>query len=316
MHKRDAVLSLLDPDAPQGYVPAGFFIHFDPSCHFGPAAVDKHLEFFRYTGMDFVKIQYERAFPLQPEIRQAADWAKMPLHGKDFYEPQLGVVHGLVQAAKKEALVIVTLYSAFMCANHASQGLLTEHLQQDPEQAQKGLEIVTESLMSFVKGCIELGVDGFYASTQGRESHRFADRALFDEYVRPYDLALLEEIDRACIFNVLHVCDYHDEYDDVAPFVDYPGHVVNCNLNLEGHKLSAGQVAEMFGRPYMGGLDRKGVIATGSQAEIRREVQAVLDDAPDRFILAADCTLPGDVDWDNIKTAIETAHAFRDADER
>jgi uroporphyrinogen decarboxylase len=240
----------------------------------------------------------------------------MPLHGKDFYEPQLGVVQGLVQAAQKEALVIVTLYSAFMCANHASQGLLTEHLQQDPEQAKKGLEIVTESLMLFVKGCIELGVDGFYASTQGRESHRFADRALFDEYVRPYDLALMDEIDRACIFNVLHVCDYHDEYDEVAPFVDYPGHVVNCNLNLEGHKLSARQVSQMFGRPYMGGLDRKGVIATGSQAEIRREVQAVLEDAPDRFILAADCTLPGDVDWDNIKTAIETAHAFKDADER
>jgi uroporphyrinogen decarboxylase len=35
-----------------------------------------------------------------------------------------------------------------------------------------------------------------------------------------------------------------------------------------------------------------------------------LQDAPERFILGADCTLPGDVDWDNIKTAIATAHDY------
>jgi uroporphyrinogen decarboxylase len=75
--------------------------------------------------------------------------------------------------------------------------------------------------------------------------------------------------------------------------------------------MTGQEVSEMFGRPYMGGLDRKGIIATGSQAEIKQEVEAVLQDAPDKFILAADCTLPGDVDWDNIKTAIDTAHAYQ-----
>ena len=63
MNKRDAVLNLLDSEKPQDYTPAGFFMHFDPSCHFGQAAVDKHLEYYHYTDMDLVTIQYERAFP-------------------------------------------------------------------------------------------------------------------------------------------------------------------------------------------------------------------------------------------------------------
>jgi uroporphyrinogen decarboxylase len=109
MNKRETVLDLLQADKPQDTIPAAFFIHFDPACHFGQAAVDKHLEYYRYTGMDLVKIQYERTFPYQPQIQKPQDWDKLPLFGKDFFQPQLDAVEGLVKAAKEEALVIVTL---------------------------------------------------------------------------------------------------------------------------------------------------------------------------------------------------------------
>src|SRR5512136_1332991 len=166
MNKRDVVLSLLDPDMPQTFIPAAFFLHFDPPCHFGRAAVEKHLEFFRTTGMDFVKIQYERAFPRLPGIQRATDWATMPLYGEEFFEPQLQVVEGIVKAAKRETVVVVTLYSPFMCAAHAvGEENVLQHLEENPKAVTRGMEIVTESLMTFVKACIRLGVDGFYHST-------------------------------------------------------------------------------------------------------------------------------------------------------
>jgi uroporphyrinogen decarboxylase len=310
--KRAAVLSLLDADAKQEYIPAAFFLHFDPSCHRGQAAVDKHLEYFHHTGMDVVKIQYENTFPHLPQIAQPDDWARMPLHGRDFYAEQLKVVGGLVNAAKREALVIVTLYSPFMCAGHTAggQAAITAHIREAPEKVKEGMEIITESLMIFVKGCIALGVDGFYASTQGGESDRFDDVALFETCVKPYDLALMEEINRACIFNVLHVCDYHGGYSDLTPFLDYPGDVVNCSLKLGAKRLTPQEVSRMFGRPYMGGLDRHGIIVSGSEDEIKQEVENVLARASDKFFLAADCTLPSDIDWGNIGTAIATAHSF------
>ena len=60
----------------------------------------------------------------------------------------------------------------------------------------------------------------------------------------------------------------------------------------------------------MGGIDRGGVIASGNGAEIKKAVEDVLREAPDRFILGADCTLPGDIDWDNIETAISAVHEY------
>ena len=313
MNKRENVLGLLDEGKRQDTIPAAFFVHFDKIYHQGQAAVDKHLEYFRYTGMDFVKIQFESTFPPRPEIQKPADWANLPVYRKDFYQGQLDAVGGLVKALKSEALVLVTLYSPFMCAGHtAGSETLAEHIKGSPDQVKKGMEIITESLLLFVNECINLGVDGFYASTQGGESDRFGGTALFDECIRPYDLALMEEINRSCIFNILHVCDYHGGgYDDLTPFLDYPGHVVNCNLKSGSRQMTGKEVAKMFGRPFMGGLDRKGVIISGSEREIKKTVEGVLRDAPDKYILGADCTLPGDFDWNNIRTAISTAHEYR-----
>jgi len=312
MNKRDLVLNILDETKPQNYIPAGFFIHFDAAYHRGPAAIDKHLEFFHYTGMDFVKIQYENVFPHNPDIQKPEDWKKMPLYQKDFYKEPLDVVAGLIEAAKKEALVIMTLYSPFMCARATtSEEIITNHIKQAPDEVKKGMEIITESLMIFVKSCIELGIDGFYTSSQGGESHRFEDPALFNSCVKPYDRTLMEAINRSCIFNILHVCDFRGQYDDLTPFLEYPGHVVNYSQELGLKKITGKEVSHLFNRPFMGGLDRKGILATGNAEQIRERVREVLDDAPDRFILGADCTLPGDVSWDNIRTAISTAHDYQ-----
>ena len=312
MNARERVLRLLDDTQPPDYVPAAFFLHFAPDCHRGQAAVDKHLAYYSHTGMDFVKIQYEFPFPHRPEIRSPADWAAMPCYGRAFYQDQLDVVAGLVEAVRGEALVIQTLYSPFMSAGHTtSDRSITEHLRTAPQEVVPGLETITESILWFVRACVALGVDGFYASTQGGESGRFADPAVFQRYVKPYDLAVMGVIERTCAFNILHVCDYQGAYDDLSPFLAYPGHVVNCPLSVGARAMSPREAGQLFGRPYMGGLDRHGVLVSGSEDEIRTAVRDVLADAPERFILGADCTLPGDIDWDRIRVAIETAHAHR-----
>lgn len=313
MNKRELLLDLLDSDKPQSYIPAAFFIHFDKIYHKGRKAIDKHLEYFRYTGMDFVKIQYESLFPHIPGIEAPDDWEKFNLYQKeDFYKDQLDVVEGLVRAAKKEALVIMTLYSPFMCARATtSDEMITAHIKESPDKVGKAIEIITESLLLFVRACIRIGVDGFYMSSQGGENHRFEDPSLFRKCIKPYDLAVMEEVSRACIFNILHVCDFRGKYDDLSPFLDYPGHIVSFSQELGNRKINGKDVSRFFGRPFMGGLDRKGKIATGSSAEIREEVFEVLRDSPERFILGADCTLPDDVSWDNIRAAISAAHEYK-----
>lgn len=312
MNKRDSVLSLLDEGIETPYIPAGFFIHFDPKFHRGQAAIEKHLEYFKFTDMDFVKIQYENRFPIVPEIKRPEDWAKMPCYGADFYEDQINIAKELVEAVGKDAMVLMTLYSPFMCAGHSSgKEILVEHLRENSNQTKKGIEIIADSLLTFVKGCVDVGIDGFYHSTQGGESHRFEGSPIFDECIRPYDLALMEEIERSCEFNILHVCDYEGGYTDLSPYVDYPGHVVNVGPKIGSDTLSSLEIAELFGRPFMGGLDRHGIITTGRAAEIKAEVNLICQEATSNFILGADCTLPSDINWENIKTAIDTAHKIQ-----
>ncbi len=309
--KRDQVLALLGSERPQT-VPAAFFLHFDPAYHRGSAAVQKHLEYVRETGMDIVKIQYEHALPRMTDLKRPEDWSRVPHYGREFFREPLEVVAGLVAQAKRQALVVLTLYSPFMFAGQiAGPETLVSHLQEDPERASRGLQRVTDSVLELVRGAIEAGVDGFYASTQGGEADRFATPGIFERYVKPHDLAVWEVIRDACPFNVLHVCDYHGVYASLEPYIDYPGQIVSAGLTLSSGPIAAREVSRMFGRPYLGGMDRHGVISRGRPEAIQAEVRSVLQGAPERFMLGADCTVPSSTPWANLKAAIDAAHAHR-----
>jgi uroporphyrinogen decarboxylase len=125
-----------------------------------------------------------------------------------------------------------------------------------PEAGAKGLAIMTENVLRLVRGCKRAGVDGFYVSSQGGEASRFADKNLFRKYIKPTDLAVWDEV-LSCRFNILHVCDYEGGYDDLFPFLDYPGHVVNCSLRQGDRTLTAKEVSRIFGQPFMGGRSGK-----------------------------------------------------------
>lgn len=307
--KRERMLQWLAGKTDPGYTPAGFFLHFGAEYKNGLPAAKRHLEFFRQTDMDFVKIQFEQTYERQSFLQKPADWSKLTLRRIDFYEPLLVAVRELVKSARKDALILMTLYSPYMCAGHcATSPLLRQHLAENPEAVKHGLEILTESQMIFVRACIKAGIDGFYMSTQGSEAGQLANPGIFTKYVKPFDLVAMKEASAACAFNILHVCDYVAPYSNFDAVLDYPGHVVNCNPKLIGKELSWAEIARMFKRPCMGGLDRHGVLVKGTPAQVEAEVRRVIQSAPRQFILGADCTVPGDLDWKRIRHAIDVAH--------
>ncbi|MBL8173207.1 MAG: hypothetical protein JNK48_00970 [Bryobacterales bacterium] len=308
-NKRERMLAWLSGKTDPNYTPAAFFLHFGSEFKNGPAAAQKHIEYFRHTGMDFVKIQFEQTYERQPFLQTPADWAKLTLRRLDFYEPLLVTVRELVKSLKKDALILMTLYSPYMCAGHcATSPLLRRHLAENPDAVKRGMEILTESQLMFVRACIQSGVDGFYMSTQGSEAKQLASPDLFAKYVKPYDLVSMREINAVCPFNILHVCDYNAPYSSYDAVRDYPGHIVNCNTRLVGKEISPKEIAAFFSRPYMGGLDRHGVLAKGTPQQVEAEIRRVLKQAPKQFLLGADCTVANDTDWNRLKHAIDVAH--------
>ena len=310
-NKRDVVLELIHSDKKQEYYPGAFFIHFPVENHFGSTAVDKHLEYFKFTGLDILKVQYERKFPFIERLQKPSDWANVPLLKKDFYEEQLKVIEGIVKKGRKDALVIPTVYSPLSFAGHfTGYKHHINHLNEDPDSVKKGLEIITESTLIFVRECIKLGVDGFFQATQGGEANRFENDRIFDEYIKPLDIVVAEEIAAKGECNILHIHNGGNMYNDYSAFLDYPCHVINCGLQLNGESTTTQALYNQFQKPIMGGLDKKGIIYSGSKAEIENEVKRTISIAPEKFILGATCTLPRDVDWNNIKTAMGAAHHY------
>jgi uroporphyrinogen decarboxylase len=309
--KRDLMEAVLNMEAKPGYVPAGFFMHFGVK---GDAAVKAHLDHFRGSGMDFVKIQLdEQAWPKDTPVEKPEDWAKIPIRGEKWWEPTLYLLKALIKEARPEALIIQTLFSPYQMAKQAIPSkLLLEHSRQDAEAVCRGMENIALSIMNMAQAAARLGVDGFYACTQGGETNRFADRALFQRVVKTYDMLLYKEISQLVPYNITHICDYDGSYEDFTPrFRDYPGQVINVPLEADHKPLTLSQAASLFKRPVMGGLDRQGILVKGTPEEVKKATQAVLAEAPANVILGADCTVSLKTAPENLRMAIRTAHEFR-----
>jgi len=308
-NKRERMLQWLAGKTDPNYTPAAFFLHFGPDYKNGSAAAKRHLEFFRRTDMDFVKIQFEQTYERQEFLEKPSDWSKLALRKLDFYEPLVQAVRELVKSAKRDALILMTLYSPYMGAGQcATAPVLHRHLEENPDAVKRGLEILTDSQLIFARACVQAGIDGFYMSTQGSEKGQFSSPRIFADYVKPFDLVAMKEVSGVCPFNILHVCDYVAPYASYDAVRDYPGQVVNCNTRLTGGYLSPREISKFFGRPYMGGMDRHGILATGTPAQVEDEIRRVVKDAPRQFILGADCTVAAETDWNRLRHAIGVAH--------
>jgi len=305
--------AVLDETTPPNYIPAGFFMHFGVR---GDAAVRTHLDYFRHTGMDFVKIQFdEQQLQLPPDVHVTAphDWAKIPVFPEKWFEPSLYLLKHLVKEAKSEALIIQTLFSPYQMAKQAIPwAMLVKHVQEDAESVSRGMENLTLSLMNFAQAAARLGVDGFYTCSQGGETNRVADRVLFNRAIKNYDLLLYKEAAQLVPYNIMHICDYDGAYQDFKlRFQDYPGQVVNVPLSADGQPLSLREAAEIFKRPVMGGLNRLGILSTGNPEEVKQATLEVLKDAPANMILSADCTVNRQTPMENLQAAINAAHEYR-----
>src|SRR3954469_4921464 len=65
VNKRERMLRWLAGQTTPNYTPAAFFLHFGNGYRNGSAAAKRHLEFFQYTDMDFLKIQFEQTYTRQ-----------------------------------------------------------------------------------------------------------------------------------------------------------------------------------------------------------------------------------------------------------
>jgi len=171
------------------------------------------------------------------------------------------------------------------------------------------LGAIRDTIRPYARELLRAGADGIYFATVDWATRDRLSALEYGRLAREDDLDVLSAV-QSGEFNILHVCDYVAPYADLGAFTDYPGDLVSCSPQLTTGTVSMQELARHFGRPVMGGMDRKGALAAGSTEEVRLEAETVLRDAPDRFVLGADCTVPGEGRWEAIREAVATAHAW------
>ena len=283
-------------------VPAGFWFHFTPDKAHGEASVKAHIDYYRESGVDFMKVMNEHPYEANVDIKTPADWKQVrpaPLSAP-FYQQQLDEIKGIVDALGDECLIITTLFNPFSSGNLAGGHTVTEHLKADPEAVNQGLTAIADSLAEFAVACVEAGASGIYYSAQGGEEDRFTEE-VFLRYVKPHDLTVLNSVKDRGEFHLLHIC---MDRIRLSLYADYPGHAVNWAATKNNLSLKEGR--ELFQRTIVGGMDDRGIVVHGSRAEIQAAVQEVVAEIGTMgFILGADCTFPTDIAVSNIRAAVD-----------
>ncbi len=307
MNRVERVRAALRGD-PVDRTPASFWLHFPKEVNQGKAAVQAHLQYMTDTGVDFLKIFNEHPYQTNVTVKEPRDWRDVrpaPLSAP-FFQGMLDEVKAIVDEVGGDCLTVATVFGPFGEGNHATGGLVTDHMQADPESVSQGLAAISDSLAELCLALLEAGTAGIYYSAQGGERTRFTEER-FLEHIKPHDLKVLQAIEGQAEFNLLHICK-----DDIRleHYLDYPATAVNWAAAKRNWSMAEGAVR--FDRPVVGGLHDRGVIVDGSPAEIEAAVHACLAKVnSSRFMVGADCTLPTENDRSKIRAAVEATASYR-----
>ena len=293
---------------PASYAPAAFFVHFANDQKVGEAAVQAHLDYFREVNPDILKVQFEQFAPRIRELEVRGDW--MP---EDYYRPTVEIIRRLVEEAGDEAYVLPTVYSTFQVTTQSlGARRIVEAAKENPEALKSVLECYTRALIWFVKECKAAGIQGFYTPTQGGETKFYEVPGFYETFIRPYDLAVMNECNKDTKLNILHICDWEGTYDDLTRFADYPGQIVNTPMVVDGKPFSLADASKLFGgRPVLGGFNRQTEILSAPAETIAQMTKDILAGGPrGKVMIGADCTVSS-APHENLQAAVSTAHGLK-----
>lgn len=307
--KKEIIDRFLEGTLDPSYTPALFFGHFGGNQKLGDGAVQAHLQLFLQGGADILKIQTEQPMPRIEDLTMDT-----PLVPEDHYRATLEVIKQIQALVGKDVYVMPTILSTHQVAR---QGMGDDRLpafaEQRPEAYKRMLDSYTKAIMWYIRECKAAGIEAFFTATQGGEK-KFYDLnvpgGFFETYIRPYDMAVMTEAAKDTKFTILHICDWEGEMDDLTRYLDYPGKIVNVPLTIDGKPLSLTETYEFFGRPVLGGFNRKAEIGKASPEEIAAMTREIIANGPrGHLMIGADCSVPSPLNiTDKLHAAISTAH--------
>ena len=303
MNRIERVLAALKNE-PVDHLPTSFWFHFTGNQIAGKRMAKAHIDYYRKCQPDFIKVMNDNPYYMPntlPVIEQASDWArleKVPPTAAGF-QSQLDGLRILKDKLGDEVLFVTTIFSPYNFGNKISRDQVEKHIKENPNAVKQGMQVIAESLADFSLACIEAGAAGIYYSAQAGGEEIFSAQEHL-EFIKPFDLVILNAVDGKAPFNLLHICSEKTHFDN---YRDYPADAVNWAVTLPG-QLSLSEGKKFFNKPVVGGLDNNGVLVSGPEDAIRKAVKDVIEETGrEGILLGANCTVPSEINLDHLISA-------------
>ncbi len=220
-------------------------------------------------------------------VNRSLDWTDLRV-----LDPTRGALGRQIEALKliKDAFgtdvpYMQTIFSPLAQAkNIAGRDTLIKHMRTAPDRVKTGLNTITESTLRFLDAIRKSGVCGiFYAVQHG--SYAIMNEEEYRTFGLPYDLQILEALNKDWWFNMLHL---HGDVPMFDLFTDYPVQAVNWHDRETDPDLASGKMR--FKGAVCGGLGRWDAVHNGTPAEVRNQARdAISKTNGKRLILSTGC---------------------------
>lgn len=327
MDKRSRVRNAI-ANKPVDHVPVGFWFHFAGNETHGEANVRAHLKYYRQTDLDFLKVMSDglNDYPLGlDEVRSPSDWNKVRPLPPDhpWIEEQVKRVAAIVREIGEERYVFYNVFAPFSflrfwARDHAyGEEKLIRDVRDHSNDVLAALDSIACSLALLSRRVIqEAGADGIYFCAQSGEKGRFTPEE-YHSWISPSDLYVLEHANRYSDSNILHLCGWAGQRNQLEIWQKYPAAVVNWAVHVDDLSLNDGRFF-FDGRPSLGGFEthwdeqgRHGIIYTGSQDELQQYTRdLILDHGKRGLLLGGDCTIDAATDWERIRWIVQVARSL------
>lgn len=325
MDKRTRVLHAMNKKEVD-HVPVAFWFHFSGEEALGDACVQAHLKYYRETDLDFVKIMCDNYFPYPlPQIKQVSDWKTLkPFTAEHpFIREQVERAKAIVAEIGQERCVFYNVFAPFSSLRFGAEAIgvsdaaVMAYIREDKNAVMAALDVIAQSNALLAELLItEAGCDGVYYCVQGGEYDRFLPEE-YKEIITPSDLYVLEHANRFSENNIIHMCGWAGNQNQLGIWQDYPAKVVNWAVYVEGMSLEDGRYF-MDGRTALGGFEthwdeqiQQGIMYTGTKEEVQQYTKdLILNHGKTGLMLGGDCTIDAKIDWERIRWIVEAARSI------
>ncbi|MDR1626370.1 MAG: uroporphyrinogen decarboxylase [Spirochaetia bacterium] len=285
-------------------LPYGMWLHFPNEDRMPVRLAELTLRYQRELDLDFVKympygmhstidwgsqLNLFPGFDRIPEprnwpIQKPEDWDRItPKSGTESEYAVILESQKLFRRMRREVVPFVqTVFSPMTtAAKLASADTLIKHLRECPEKVKRGLEVITETTIEYAVAAVEQGADGIFFATQ--MSNRKITAKEHADFVKAYDLPVLNAVKGKSWFNMLHI---HGADTWFGELLDYPVQAINWHDRDDGPAM--GEARKLVkDKAFIGGLSHIKTLPKGTEDEIKAQIEDTWNRGESRGVILA-----------------------------